>query len=217
VSAATASALNSACAEKRGIEADLAAENERIAKLIAESDAAEEERRALVDSELAAAGQRLLDGEAAAPSEPKTVKRVRELTSTIEATNPAIEICRRREAELLAKLAQAKETVASFQYRYIRERHDEAAEAVRRLLSDMLPHLAALMAADACRKRIDCDALKLTSEDVRGDFSGSFVVDRMLIAISDFVRPPCLQKQDFKGAVDESKRELLAEFEGESP
>jgi uncharacterized coiled-coil DUF342 family protein len=63
----TLNTIASALAEKREIEAEISALQQRIDGLSGSLTEATERRRSLVEEELSAAGQRLLDGEDSAP------------------------------------------------------------------------------------------------------------------------------------------------------
>lgn len=209
------SAIKSALAEKHGIAAEIDALRERVACLSAQLADATERRRALVESELSVAGQRLLDGEKSVPPDPKLAKEIRDLGRHIEAISPAIAICEEQQAELRQKLAVEEAALAKAIYQRIREIHDRFSASVRSKIAEIVPELATLAAADNLRKTINSAALSLGPSDVDGDFSGNFVAASLLSGITLFVRPELLdEKNAFECMVVERGKALAVELDG---
>ena len=172
-------------------------------------EAEEEKTRQAVNR---AAGLAYLEGKDAPADLAKLRKRLERINEQRGPLPDAIQISAERQHETELQAREIEQSIANVGFTAASEIRKKSAQAVTELIAAAEPHLAAMSAADSLVRSFTEMQPALSLDDHPDEFSGAFVVGKLLGGLTHFTRPESLTEANCKIAVDRAKGNLLAQI-----
>jgi len=189
-------------------------EREKLGELKRRKIAVDDECRKLEKAEQADAAARILDGDAGPPEKPKRVSRIRNLRDQAPALLAAMTQQERRIADAEAAVAPLLPPLAKGCLELVVDLHGDALTQIRSAIEQMAEPVARLLAADqVLAELLGTNGFPIPS-GAPIPINGSRLMEGLLKAIPDSIRPPSLHGEALGVAAHQISQPVIGRIKG---
>jgi hypothetical protein len=194
------------------VEESAAKETTKREQLALQLEAAQVERRRLIEAEQHDVAIRLLNGEeVGASAKPRRLSKIARLTEQIDGLTAALPLLDSRIQQRKRELEEARAPFIAASLRVVVGVQESAVADARLALERLARPIAEILAADMIQRQTAGDRFSV-GEGLPIPFSGLRVVEKLLAAVPDRLRPPSLEAELLRENATQLAEQILTKI-----